>query len=102
MSIKIPRLSNTADTGDLFMQNEQTQIMETQVLKQLMQLEDLAEKKVKIYSRLLTDPSLSGDMERLALLHESRKEKLYLLIFGEKKNKKGQGMSKTNGEGEEK
>ena len=84
------------------MQNEQTQIMETQVLKQLMQLEDLAEKKVKIYSRLLTDPSLSGDMERLALLHESRKEKLYLLIFGEKKNKKGQGVSKTNEEGEEK
>jgi len=84
------------------MQNEQMQTTETQVLKQLMQLEDLAEKKVKIYSRLLTDPSLSGDMERLALLHESRKERLSFLIFGEKKNKKGQGMSKTNEEGEEK
>ena len=87
------------------MQNEQMQTTETEVLKKLMALEDLAEKKVKIYSRLLTDPSLSGDMERLALLHESRKETLYLLIFGEKKKQKGkngQGMSEMNEEGAKK
>jgi hypothetical protein len=54
-------------------------------LETLIKLEDIAEKKTKIYSRLLTDPSLAKEMEELSLRHEKRKEKLESLLLGEKR-----------------
>ena len=42
----------------------------------LIEREDVLGKKVKIYSRLLTDPALAKAMEGLALRHEKRKEDL--------------------------
>ena len=74
---------------------------ENRAMEKLMEVEDLAEKKVKIYSRLLTDAALAEDMKSLAQRHEKRKEELFKLAFGKKvkKEKKG-GMSEMN-EGEE-
>ena len=72
-------------------------------MQELLTIEDLAEKKAKIYSRLLMDATLAKDMEELSLRHEKRKEALMLLL-GEKpkKKKNGQGMSAMNGGEEEK
>ena len=61
--------------------------MEKEALKLLMGVEDLAEKKIKIFSRLLMDVSLASDMEKLSVRHENRKEKLEKLIFGKAKKK---------------
>lgn len=69
---------------------------EEKYLKELMDLEDLAEKKARIYSRLLTEPSLAKEMENLSKRHEERKERIELLLYG--KNKKKGGMSALNGE----
>ena len=52
-------------------------------LKTLASLEDLAEKKIKIFSRLLTDANLAKKMEELARKHEKRKNEL-LSLCGEK------------------
>jgi len=60
-------------------------------LLKLAGLEDLAEKKTKIYSRLLTDTALAEEMEGLSLRHEKRKETLKSLITGEPKDKKDSG-----------
>ncbi len=46
--------------------------------------EDLVEKKAKIYSRLLTDMSLSEDMTAIAARCEGRKEMLEKLAGGGK------------------
>ena len=64
--------------------------MEKEALKLLMGVEDLAEKKIKIFSRLLMDTSLATDMEKLSVRHENRKEKLEKLIFGKAKKKEEQ------------
>jgi hypothetical protein len=64
--------------------------MEKEALKLLMGVEDLAEKKIKIFSRLLMDVSLASDMEKLSVRHENRKEKLEKLIFGKAKKKEEQ------------
>ena len=64
--------------------------IEKEALKLLMGVEDLAEKKIKIFSRLLMDVSLASDMEKLSARHESRKEKLEKLIFGKAKKKEEQ------------
>ncbi|MBQ7880064.1 MAG: hypothetical protein IJ317_05390 [Clostridia bacterium] len=61
-----------------------------EVLQTLISVEDLAEKKTKIYSRLLTDATLAKDMEELALRHSKRKQALQRLLNG-----------KTNAKGEE-
>lgn len=76
---------------------------ETGALQTLVSVEDLAEKKIKIYSRLLMDATLAKDMEEFSLRHEKRKETI-LLLLGEKpkKKKNGQGMSAMNGGEEEK
>ena len=67
----------------------------------LIEREDVLGKKVKIYSRLLTDPALAKAMEGLALRHEKRKEALTELALGKTKKKKNDGgMSATNGEKE--
>ncbi|MBQ8323437.1 MAG: hypothetical protein IJX91_05670 [Clostridia bacterium] len=69
---------------------------EKESLKLLMGVEDLAEKKIKIFSRLLMDAALAGDMEKLALRHEKRKEKIEKLVFGKAQKKKA-----TQGEEED-
>lgn len=55
---------------------------EKEFLLALAQVEDLAEKKSKIYSRLLTDAALAEDMEQLAARHAERKKTLESLAFG--------------------
>ncbi len=69
------------------MQKNQTCCKDEPFLKRLAELEDLAEKKAKIYSRLLTDASLSKEMEGLSMRHEKRKEEL-LALFGGKEVEK--------------
>ena len=64
---------------------------EEKYLKELIELEDLAEKKARIYARLLVEPPLAKAMEDMALRHEERKERLNLLLYG--KSKKKGGMS---------
>ena len=71
---------------------------EEKYLKELMELEDLAEKKARIYARLLVEPPLAKAMEELALRHEERKERLHFLLYG--KSKKKGGMSALKGDGE--
>lgn len=66
---------------------------ENEYLKNLMELEDLAEKKTKIYARLLIEPALAKEMEELSLRHEKRKETLAQLLYG--KSAKDGGMSAT-------
>jgi len=63
---------------------------ENEVLNLLLETEDLAEKKARIYSKLLTDQSLAKEMEALAGRHAGRKEGLELLLYGKlsKKEKK--------------
>ncbi len=72
---------------------------EKELLSALMRAEDLAEKKTRVYSRLLTEISLAKKMEELANRHAERKKNLQALISGEKPNE--DTMSKTNGGGEE-
>ena len=72
---------------------------EKEYLEKLIELEDLAEKKTKIYSRLLTEPYLAKELEKLSLRHEKRREQLELLLYG--KIQKEGGRSALNGKGEE-
>ncbi len=85
------------------MQKNQEMEQEYAFLKALVTLEELAEKKTKIYSRLLTDVNLAKEMEALSLRHQNRKKTLLGLI-GEKpkKTQKEGGMYEMNGEEEEK
>ena len=64
---------------------------ENEYLKNLIELEDLAEKKTKIYSRLLLEPALAKAMDELSVRHEKRKETIARLLYG--KSAKGGGMS---------
>ena len=68
------------------MQQEEN-LQEEQALKTLLSLEDLAEKKIKIFSRLLMDAAIAKDMESLSLRHEKRKEELARLLGKKPKNK---------------
>ena len=56
---------------------------EKQRLEELILMEDLAEKKAKIHSRLLTEPALAQEMESLAKRHAERKNRLKTLLTGE-------------------
>ncbi|MDD6995852.1 MAG: hypothetical protein SPH68_03425 [Candidatus Borkfalkiaceae bacterium] len=49
---------------------------EAKRLHYLAKIEDLAEKKSKIYSRLLIDAALAQDMEQLAVEHAQAKKNL--------------------------
>lgn len=49
---------------------------EAKRLHYLAKIEDLAEKKSKIYSRLLIDAALAQDMEQLAVEHAQAKKSL--------------------------
>lgn len=62
---------------------------EAKILQSLISLEDLMEKKTKIYSRLLMDVALAKEMEGLSLRHQSRKTELERLLYGKAKNEKG-------------
>lgn len=64
---------------------------EKKSLEELLRIEDLAEKKAKIYSRLLTDVEKAKRMEELASRHEKRKNEISELLFGEVKNTKKDG-----------
>lgn len=47
--------------------------MQNDFLTMLAEIEDLAEKKAKIYSRLLTEPALAQEMDALSARHQTRK-----------------------------
>ena len=72
---------------------------EEEYLKNLMDLEDLAEKKTKIYSRLLIEPYLAEEMKSLSLRHEKRKEILQGLLYGKKEKKGGMSAMKKGEKG---
>ena len=55
---------------------------ESLFLKRLAETEDLAEKKLKIYSRLLMDAALAENMKTLSLHQEKRKQALEKIAFG--------------------
>ena len=58
------------------------QEQERRALEKLAGTEDLVEKKVKIYSRLLTDAALAEALETLADFHAKRKTTLKCLAQG--------------------
>ena len=51
-------------------------------LRALAAMEDLAEKKTKIYSRLLTEENIAKQMETLSARHAERKSVLTALYEG--------------------
>ena len=61
---------------------------EKEVLSELIELEDLADKKAKIHSRLLTEPSIAQEMERIAKRHAERELRLKTLLTGKKEKEK--------------
>jgi hypothetical protein len=72
------------------------------VLENLIRMEEIAQKKTKIYSRLLIDPALAGDMESLSMRHQKRREKLTALLNGEMKNAdSGQNMQENGQESDQ-
>ena len=60
---------------------------EAEILLSLVKMEDIAEKKAKIYSRLLTEPALAQEMEALAKRHAERKMRLETLATGKEPKK---------------
>ena len=62
---------------------------EKKYLQELLTIEDLAEKKAKIYSRLLMDVERAQDMEGLSARHAGRKGEIEKLLFGDEKKKTG-------------
>ena len=73
---------------------------EKEYLEKLIELEDLAEKKTKIYSRLLTEPYLAKALEKLSFRHEERREQLELLLYGKVQKEGGRCASNRQGEEE--
>ena len=69
------------------MEKESQTQKEKPALERLIQLEDLAEKKTKIYARLLIDVSLAKAMETLSQKHKNRKDALCTLLTGKKGDK---------------
>jgi len=60
-------------------------------LEEILYLEDLAEKKARIYSKLLTEQSLAEDMETIAERHQACKAELGKFLTGkvEESDKEG-------------
>ncbi|MBO5240191.1 MAG: hypothetical protein J6B56_02075 [Clostridia bacterium] len=69
---------------------------ERNAIERLAGIEDLVEKKTKIYSRLLTDAALAEDMETIANRHAKRKTTLQSLAVG--KTKKAEKRRNEAGE----
>ncbi len=61
---------------------------ETNYLENLISVEDLAEKKTKVYARLLMDSGLAGEMEALSARHAERKKSLEKLLYGKEQEEK--------------
>lgn len=80
----IRKKENTTENGEERERQEQTG-GELGWLHYLAKIEDLAEKKSKIYSRLLFNPALAQDMERLAVSHAQGKKSLLTLAEKEAK-----------------
>lgn len=57
--------------------------LEEKTLQELCLMEEIAEKKANVYARLLIEPSLSKEMEELALRHQERRAALERLLYGE-------------------
>ena len=64
---------------------------EEKCFQELLLLEDLAEKKAKIYSRLLMDVDKAKKMEELSLRHANRKKEVEELLFGKEKKEEKEG-----------
>ena len=64
---------------------------ERKILLSLIQMEDIAEKKAKIYSRLLTETALAQEMEALASRHAERKKRLERLATGKEAKEEESG-----------
>ena len=62
---------------------------ETEILEELIKMEDLAKKKARIYSRLLIEPALASEMENRAKRHETRRAQLEQLLCGKKEKQAG-------------
>ncbi|MBQ7924452.1 MAG: hypothetical protein IJ329_04005 [Clostridia bacterium] len=74
--------------------------VEKRAIERILSVINVAEKKARIYSRLLTEVSFAKAMEKLACRHEEQKAALQKLIGkGEKadKKQKGTGMDGENG-----
>lgn len=69
---------------------------ETEWLKRLQEMEDLASKKAGVYSRLLIDARLAQNMEGLEKRHKERKIALENLLYD--KYKKGKIEGQVRGE----
>ena len=74
---------------------------EQEMLFSLVEREDILEKKVKIYSRLLTDLALAMTMDEMGFRHEKRKESLVALAVGKTPKKKNEQGRYATKEGEE-
>ena len=61
---------------------------ETELLLTLYEMEDLAEKKANIYSRLLIDTEKAQEMELLAKRHKKAREDLEILLYGKPQKEK--------------
>ena len=83
-------------------EKEEGRLIEQEMLFSLVEREDILEKKLKIYSRLLTDLALAMSMEEISFRHEKRKESLLALVVGKtpkKKNEQGRYATKEGEEG---
>ena len=84
--ITIPRFSHTATNGGIFMAKT-----EEKILQELCRMEDLAEKRTKIYSRLLTDTDKAQGMEILSTQHKAARERIEILLYGKPQKRKKEG-----------
>ena len=62
---------------------------EQSVLISLLEREDLAEKKTKIYARLLTDSAVVKRLQEVVESHQKRKETLSAFLGMERRNEGG-------------
>lgn len=71
------------------MQKSDWRELEKGALSALLDFEGLAEKKAKIYSKILTEQALAEDFALLAGRHLENAGKLEGLLFGKKNNGEG-------------
>ena len=65
--------------------------LELKTLHDLCTMEEIAEKKAKIYARLLIEPSLTKEMEALSQMHKERRAALERLLYGKPLNNEETG-----------
>ena len=63
---------------------------EERTLKKLRKMEDLAQKKISIFSHILMDVALAQDMEALSERHAERKNTLSALLGETSEDKQGE------------